>query len=336
LTSGSTDLPKAAVASEVQMINDGRHIVEAMGITPTDVNLAWIPFSHSFALGNLIMPLIWQGTSLALRRRFTPSQLVSDLMASAATVFPGVPFMFDYIRRNESIPGLPRTLRLLISAGAPIDIHTVEWFHRHLDRKIHSFYGSSETGGITYDDSEDVTDPLHVGHAMPETTVTIKSPDRERADGRIFVQGTAVSSGYAGTGSVDAAAAFQEGGFLTGDLGHFDRECRLVLTGRASPLVNVAGRKVDPVEIEHALLQLQGVADARVLGMTCDTRGEQVVAFVVRDDVSLTALGLRQLCAAKLSAHKIPRRFIFVEDFPVDARGKIDRQRLQTLASPQN
>ena len=80
------------------------------------------------------------------------------------------------LRVNEPIDQLPASLRLLITAGARIDAGTVSWFRRHLDRKVHSFYGSSETGGIAYDDSEDVSDPLHVGRAMPETTIAIRRP----------------------------------------------------------------------------------------------------------------------------------------------------------------
>ena len=95
----------------------------------------------------------------------------------------------------------------------------------------------------------------------------------------------------------------------------------------------MAGRKVDPAEVERRLLELPGIADARVLGMSCDTRGQQVVAFLVRTDAALTPLAIRQRCAETLSTHKIPRRFVFIDRFPVDARGKIDGRALQRLAS---
>src|SRR5262249_16446284 len=75
LTSGSTDLPKAAIASERHLINDGRHIVEAMGIGPGDVNFGCIPSSHSYGIGNIVMPLLWQGTAVALRQSFNVSPL---------------------------------------------------------------------------------------------------------------------------------------------------------------------------------------------------------------------------------------------------------------------
>src|SRR5581483_11413894 len=70
LTSGSTDLPKAAIAEELHLVNDGRHIIDAMGIRRDDVNLACIPLSHSYGLGNLVMPLLWQGTPVAMRPDF--------------------------------------------------------------------------------------------------------------------------------------------------------------------------------------------------------------------------------------------------------------------------
>jgi len=333
LTSGSTHLPKAAIAAERHLVNDGRHIVEAMGIEPNDVNFACVPLSHSYAIGNIVMPLVWQGSSIALRQSFNPAQFVRDVTDTGATVFPGVPFMFERIRSLEGIERLPVSLRLLITAGSRIDAGTVAWFRRHLNRKVHSFYGSSETGGIAYDDSEDVSDPLHVGRAMPETAIAIRQPERGQSAGRIFVEGNAVASGYAHADESDAISAFSGGGFLTGDLGYLDDTGRLVLAGRISPLVNVAGRKVDPEEVERRLLELPGIADARVLGMSCDTRGQQVVAFLLRTDAALTPLAIRQRCAETLSAHKIPRRFVFVDRFPVDARGKIDRRALQRLVS---
>jgi long-chain acyl-CoA synthetase len=333
LTSGSTDLPKAAVASERHLINDGRHVVEAMGILPTDVNFACIPLSHSYAIGNIVMPLLWQGTAVALGESFNFSSFVRDVTVSGATVLPGVPFIFQRIKLLDAIEKLPQSLRLLITAGARIDAETVSWFRRRLDRKVHSFYGTSETGGISYDDSDDVHDPVHVGRALPETTVSVRPIERGSHDGRLFVTGTAVASGYACDEHSGQATSFRDGGFLTGDLGQIGEGGLVFLTGRVSELVNVAGRKVDPSEVERKLLELPGVAEARVLGMPCDTRGQQVVAFIVRDDPGVTALAIRQCCAETLSSYKIPRRFVFVDRLPLDARGKIDRRALHALAT---
>ena len=330
LTSGSTDVPKAAVAGIEHLVHDGDHVIEAMAIGPADVNFACIPLSHSYALGNVVMPLLLQGTAVALRQSFNPSQCLGDIASTGATVLPGVPFMFDRIHAL-SVERLPPQLRLLITAGARIDPATVRWFRRSLGRKVHSFYGSSETGGIAYDDSDEVADPLHVGRQMPETLVSIREPDRA-GTGRVFVRGTAVATAYADDREEEPESGFLDGGFVTGDLGYVDAEGRLVLTGRVSTLVNVAGLKVDPAEVERVLIELPGVAAVRVLGASCDRRGQQLVAFVVSDR-PMTSLDLRRRCARTLSPHKIPRQFIFLDQFPVDARGKMDRRALEALAA---
>jgi acyl-CoA synthetase (AMP-forming)/AMP-acid ligase II len=330
LTSGSTDVPKAAIAHVQHLVNDGSHIVEAMGIGPDDVNLACIPLSHSYAIGNIVMPLLLQGTAVALRQSFNPSQFVSDVESSGATLFPGVPFMFERLRALD-VERSPGRLRLLITAGARVDPATVRWFQERHGRKVHSFYGSSETGGITYDDGEDVDDPLHVGRPVPETRVEIRDADAT-GTGRIFVAGTAVASGYAHEDSSEPDRGFTDGGFMTGDLGYRDAQGRLVLTGRVSLLVNVAGRKVDPAEVERVLVHLPEVIDAHVIGASCDQRGQQLVAFVI-SKTALTPVAMRQRCAKVLSPHKIPRRFIFLDQFPIDARGKMDHRALAALAT---
>jgi acyl-CoA synthetase (AMP-forming)/AMP-acid ligase II len=338
LTSGSTDVPKAAVAGFQHLVADGRHIIEAMAIEPSDVNFSCVPLSHAYALGNVVMPLLLQGTAAVLRQSFNPAQLIADVQATGATIFPGVPFMFDRFR-SMKIERVPECLRLLITAGARIDPATVAWFTASADRKIHSLFGSSETGSITYDDSDDVPDPLHVGRPMPETTVRILGAGAD-GRGRIFVSGSAVASSYAT--APDAASleapddslpvGFRDGGFLTGDVGYFDAGGELILTGRVSSSVNVAGRKVNPAEIEQVLRELPGVADVLVMGASCERRGQRLVAFVVSDQ-ALNPVDLRQRCARMLSPHKIPREFIFLDEIPLDARGKLDRRALEALAA---
>ena len=332
LTSGSTDLPKATLAGERAVIADARSITSGMTIRPNDINLAVIPLSHAYAIGNIVVPLILQGTRAALRPTFNPAQFADDARVSGATVFAGVPFMFDRLRGSIDETPLPSSLRLLITPGARIDPETVRWFHAR-GRKLHSFYGASETGGITYDETDALPELLHVGRPLPGVTIDMVPESAVSEGGRVFVKSGGMANGYATTSASDEAAAFQNGGFLTGDVGHLNGDGQLVLTGRVSPLVNVAGRKVDPAEIERVLTNLPDVADARVVGIDCATRGQELVAFVRPPSPSLTPLSLRRSCARTLSPYKIPRRFIFLEQWPVDARGKVDKRALQALAT---
>jgi acyl-CoA synthetase (AMP-forming)/AMP-acid ligase II len=333
LTSGSTGVPKAVLASPDNMAHDVDQIVTAMGIRHDDVQLGTIPLSHAYGLGNLVLPALWQGTRVALREGFVPQRLREDVRACGIRVWPAVPFMFEHLLAQPG-PLLPSSLGLLISAGAPLGGRVLAQFHARFDRKIHSFYGTSETGGIAFDGSDAVDGARGVGHPLPNARVTLRPVVglEESAGGRVHVAGPAVSRGYtAGTDAGD----FCDGGFLTGDLARLAEDGRLTLTGRLSAFVNVAGRKVHPEEVALHLREMPGVRDARVIGVPSDSRGEQLAAIVVAEAAPPTLLQVRQFCSARLPAHKIPRALVIAAAIPLDARGKTDHRQLEALVRNQ-
>jgi long-chain acyl-CoA synthetase len=333
LTSGSTGLPKATATSVENIWQDIHAIAESMDIRADDVQLAVLPLSHAYGFGNLIGPLVCQGTPLVLRDTFVPAQLADDIATYRIRIMPGVPFMFDHMLEARPADGLPPSLEIAITAGAPITFATVQRFFERFGIKIHSFYGTSETGGIAYDDSREVVEPVTVGRPMPGVTIELKPEDTAPPDGgRVHVSGKAVAGGYAGDPAA-SAEGFVDGGFLTGDVGFFDKRGNLNLVGRVSTFVNVAGHKVQPAEVEQTLRQFPGVRDVRVIGAADARRGEMLVACVVADAVSVRIAALREFCAARLSPHKIPREFVFVDALPVDLRGKSDRRAIETLVA---
>jgi acyl-CoA synthetase (AMP-forming)/AMP-acid ligase II len=347
LTSGSTGTPKATLTTEAQLIADATHIIAAMGIRPSDTQIAAIPVSHSYGLGNLMVPLLLQGTAFVLRESFVPHRLPADARRYGARVFPGVPFMFEFFLTNPLPDAWPSSLRLLISAGAPLAPATTRAFHERYGVKIHSFYGASETGGIAYDDTDDPDAGDAVGRAMPGVTITlvpdgagpsedcglrsqdcaVRSDDCGPRTGRIHVRSAAVSSSYS-DGDRDG---FVDGGFLTGDCGALDACQRLTLLGRVSSFVNVAGRKVQPDEVEQVLRAMPGVRDVRIVAAPDTRRGQQIVACVVASDIGVTPLAVRRFCAARLAPYKIPRSVVFLDAIPLTARGKTDRAALDDL-----
>ena len=338
LTSGSTGASKATRTTEAQMIADALHIVDAMDIRPGDTQIAAIPMSHSYGLGNLLLPLLLQGTACVLRDGFVPQLVPADAERFGARIFPAVPFMFEYFLEHPPAGGWPRALGRLISAGAPLSPATVRAFHDRFGVKIHSFYGASETGGIAFDAGDEVDDSGSVGTPLPGVTVTLRDPStiqpsaishQPLTGGRVHVSSAAVSSGYADA----ASGAFVDGGFLTGDYGEWDSRGRLLLRGRVSSFVNVAGRKVQPDEIEAVLRTMPGVADVRVVAAPDPRRGQQIVACIVvgAQASSVTTLLIRRYCAERLASYKVPRAILFVERIPLTARGKTDRAALDAL-----
>jgi len=251
-----------------------------------------------------------------------PQLVPADARRFGARIFPAVPFMFEYFLDHPPAGGWPPALRQLISAGAPLGAATVRAFHDRFGLKIHSFYGASETGGIAFDADDEVDDSGTVGSPLPGVTVTVR-------DSRIHVCSAAVSSGYVD----DDGDAFVDGGFLTGDYGEWDSRGRLLLRGRASSFVNVAGRKVQPDEVEAVLRGMPGIADVRVVAAPDARRGQQIVACIVVDAraSSITTLVIRRYCAERLASYKVPRAIVFVERIPLTARGKTDRAALDAL-----
>jgi acyl-CoA synthetase (AMP-forming)/AMP-acid ligase II len=326
LTSGSTGLPKATCTSESQLVVDSQQILAGMKIAPADTQIAAIPLSHAYGISVILVPLIFQGSAMVLRESFVPHQLHMDVGAFGATTFPGVPFMFEYFLANPPAEGWPRGLHRLISAGARLPATTVRRFFDQFGVKIHSFYGASESGGISYDDSPTVDDAETVGRPLPGVTVAFRHDESAPSgSGRVHVKSRAVSTGYLD----ESGGAFCDGGFLTGDCGLFDDRGRLRLTGRVSTFINVAGKKVQPAEVEDVLRQMPGVRDVRVVAAVDPQRGEQVVACLAVDQTSdLTTLAVRRFCSARLAPHKIPRAVVFLDAIPLTARGKTDRRAL--------
>ena len=328
LTSGSTGEPRATCTEERHLIADVRHIVDAMAIGPHDRQLGVIPLSHSYGFSNLVMPLLWQGSPMLLRAQFVPTQVAGDIVAGALATFAGVPFMFEHLARHQALPPLP-SLRLVISAGARLPFETVQAFHAATGRKVRSFYGSSETGGICFDDGDALDARVPVGRPMGATQVDLV-PDDDAPDdaGRVQVSGPNVIDRYAGP----AEGQPFDGVYLTGDYARRDDGGVYTLAGRVATVVNVAGRKVQPQEVEAALRALPGVRDAVAIGVDDPLRG-QALGVVVASEAAWNARTIREALAPSLAPYKLPRVVVVTRALPLTDRGKVDRVAVARLLS---
>ncbi len=315
LTSGSTGDPRAVRFTEAQLMADADHVCESMGIRGGDVNYGVISFAHSYGFSNLVTPLLCRGIPLVAAEDSIPQAIVRGLAASGATVFPGVPAHF---RTLAQLTPVPERLRLCISAGARLAADTARSFAERWGRKVHSFYGASECGGICYDAGEEREVPEgYVG--APLKGVTLEPVADE--SGRIRVRSRAVGLGYWPEDAEELAG----GVFHPADLLEKRAE-GYVITGRESDLINVAGRKVNPAEVEAVLRRCPGVHDVVVLGLPAPLRGEEVAACVTGSASEET---LRRFCGDHLASWQSPRRWIFLEEIPVNARGKVSRADLR-------
>ena len=306
VTSGSTGTPRALAFTDGQMAADGRQVCATMGITGKDVNLGCIPLGHSYGLGNLVVPLLLQGTAVVSGVPVLPQALAAGIAQWRPTIFPAVPALLRVLAAAEVAAGQLRSLRTVISAGAPLALETAQAFHAKFGLKIHNFYGSSETGGITYDRTGDAA-------------LTGRSVGRP-------LQGVRLKLSAGGRFWVSSAAVTGAGRFRPADRGELNSRGELVLLGRAGRMVKIAGRRLDPAEVERALRQLPGVHDAFV-----ELNRERADTLAAAVATRLTAAEVRARLQDRIAGWKMPKKLLLLPEFPLTARGKTDVRRLRVL-----
>ncbi len=306
LTSGSTGTPRALVFTHAQMIADGRQICTSMDIRADDLNLGIIPFGHSYGLGNLIIPLLVQGTAIITAASPLPNALAADCARWQPTVFPAVPTLLRALTLVEAAPTALASLRLILSAGAPLTPEIATAFTRHFGQRIHSFYGSSETGGISFDRTGDATlAGRSVGTPLEGVKLIFKGNRRF---------------------SVESAAVLGQGRHSPPDRAELNPHGELVLLGRTGRTAKIGGRRIDLGEVEQLLLATPGVREAHAIPHP--SRPDALAAAVATD---LDAPALRQSLRARTALWKIPERLLVLPELPRTARGKIDRRQIEQL-----
>lgn len=320
LTSGTTAAPRAIRFRSGQLLADCDQICDTKGISDADLNFGVIPVSHSYGFSNLLTPLIARGVPMVLSSDRTPRAVLDDLARTNATVFPGMPVFYQAFCEMEKIPALPK-LRLCISAGAPLPLAVAKKFREKFGLSIHSFYGASECGGICYD--REATLELEGFVGAPMNGVDLEIIDAKSGSSQVRVRSAAAGDGYFPDGDEEKLG---NGVFVPDDLLAREGE-GFKIVGRVSDVINVAGKKVNPAEIEQVLLEFPGVRQAVAFGRESALRNEEVAACVVAG-AGVDEKQLVELCGKQLSAWQVPKRIFIVDSIPPNERGKISRREL--------
>ena len=313
-TSGSTGAPRRVLFTAGQLEADADQIVTTMGLRSDCPNIGVISLAHSYGFSNLVLPLLLHGIPLVLIENPLPELVRAALAGIDQATVPAVPAMW----RSWHTAGLVTSkVKLAISAGAPLPTELERAVHDSTGVKIHNFLGASECGGIAYDRSDDPREPGtdFVGSAMDGVTLGISD------EGTLQVCSRAVGATY----WPKPDPTLGEGRFLTTDLVRLDGD-RVHLVGRAGDVINLAGRKVHPSELEHALLALPGVCCCVVFGIPSKRRGrvDEIVAGVKLTE-STSLADVRSAIAGNLPAWKTPKYWVEFPDLEPDTRGKISR-----------
>jgi acyl-CoA synthetase (AMP-forming)/AMP-acid ligase II len=312
LTSGSTTSPRGACFTEEALLEGIGHIVEGMSLTPADRVLVSIPLSHGYGFDNGVLSLAAAGTPLVLQPDVLPGALLKTIREHDVTFFPAVPAL---VRALGMVAWpAPHPLRRVICASAPLSRESADAFARASGVVVQQFFGSTETGGISFESKPAEPDAEgSVGHPLPGVRIDLSCSELVRVHSK--------ANRFAILPEQPVPEYVE-----TGDRGEWTPGGRLRLTGRAQLTANVGGHKVDLGALDAFLRGIPGVDEAAALPVTDAAKGERVVAHV--ESSTVTAERLMQLCREQLSPREIPAEITVTRRLPRNARGKIDRAAL--------
>lgn len=321
-TSGSTGRPRGVAFSSDAMLADEEALAETMGIVERDRIVAAVPLSHSYGFASAALPTLVRGTALVLPDQSGPLSPVAAAREASATVFPTAPAYLGALLRMSRPPSWPDSLRLVISAGAPLPPETAARFRERTGRRVHVFYGASECGGICYDREGGAGERGTVGTPVAGVRVTLEPQGPDPESGLVVVTSAAAGEGYLPEPDGERLGG---GRFRANDVGAF-RNGELQLLRRADSVINVKGKKVDPAEIEATISALHGVEEVVAVGIPDPRTGASTVRVVIACRPGrLTREEVLRYCRSELAEHKVPRSIRLVPEIPRTARGKIDR-----------
>ena len=335
-SSGSTGRPKRVPRTHGQLWAEADSYKVAMEITPDDRLFCAIPLFHTYGMGNCLTTLVRTGSTLVIMDEPNPFILHREralrlLERERATIFPGVPFNFRLLGDLDAAADLS-ALRLSYSAGTALPRSAFEAFLDRYGVAVRQLYGSTETGVMTMNvDPDPVATAASVGTPAQGLRAKVVDDDGSTLppgeQGEIAVSGPAIARGYADD-EEQSRAAFHDGHYFTGDLGHIDSEGRVFITGRKKLFIEVAGHKVDPVEVEDVLAGHPKVREAVVVGVQGRAEGDEIVKAAIVPVDGCEQRELIAFCRERLANFKVPQIVEFREEIPKSPLGKILRKYL--------
>jgi long-chain acyl-CoA synthetase len=329
-TSGTSGLPKGVVLTYGNLQSDVDASIEHAVLLKKYRFLGVIPLFHAFGMTAMMLAPIQLGTMVVYIARFSPAAALNAIRQHKVSIMFGVPSMYNAMLHLKGATAADFAgFFALISGGEPLPEKVRKEFESRFGVTIYEGYGLTESSPVVALNVPRKFRPGSVGTPLPGMQMRIVDEQGNvlpaGREGEIWFRGPMVMKQYFNLPTETAAAITPDGFFKTGDLGHFDADGFLHLTGRKKDLIIVAGEKVVPREVEETLQRHPDVAEVAVVGKKDASRGEMVVAFVIPNEgCSPTPESLREFCRQQpLAAFKAPREVYIVNDFPRSATGKV-------------
>ncbi|MBQ6019168.1 MAG: AMP-binding protein [Clostridia bacterium] len=342
-TSGTTGFPKGVMLTHYNIVNNGKCIGDRMDLSTADRMMIQVPMFHCFGMVLAMTATMTHGGTILPLPYFSPKPSLACIHNEHITAFHGVPTMFIAMLSH---PDFEKTdfsyIRTGIMAGSPCPIAIM----RDVVDKMHMseiviVYGQTEASpGCTMSST---TDPLEVrvatvGSAMPEIECKIVDPETgedcpDEVIGEFVARGYNIMKGYYKMPKATSAAIDADGWLHTGDLACRTPEGNYRITGRLKDMIIRGGENIYPKEIEEFIYTHPKVSDVQVIGVPDKAMGEEIMACIIlKEGETMTDDEMRKYVRDHMAKHKVPKYIDFVDGFPMNDAGKIQKFRMREEA----
>ena len=337
-TSGTTGQPKGVMLTHAGLLQFGKVSAQSRQLLPADRSYAYLPMTHIFGLGTVLMASLHAGAGLLMRSQFDPADVFEALAHQGLTQLQGPPAMFSRLlawldSQGIAHPAAP-ALRYVYTGAAPLDLSVKKAIEARFGQPLHHGYGLSEyAGALTLCRRGEWRGDTSAGYLVEGAELRIVGPQGQDLPagetGEIWMRGLGLMPGYFRDTEITAQVMQPGGWYASGDLGRQDADGALQVVGRLKEMIIRSGFNVYPGEVEAVLLAWPGVQKAAVAGCKTADGNEDILAFIeATPGAQLDLAALKAHAHEHLSPYKRPTALTLVTQMPMTLSGKVLKREL--------
>lgn len=329
-SSGTTGVPKCMMYAQENVIAAATNWKNTINLNEKDRILCVANYTHGLAFNTSMLSPLSVGAEIHMLDSLMPRQIAKYIEKEKITKFVAFPVLYQMMAEERLKDKSDLTsLRICVSSGTVLHAEIKQKYKENIGIYISDLYGVAETGLCILNTTDKIDT---VGKALSGVEIAIMDDEGNKLpvgeQGQIAIKSGSMARGYYNFPGLFEERVTQDGFYLSGDIAVMDQEGFVYVKGRKQDFIDVAGKKVDPKEIEEVLLKCEGIDDAAVFGKkSSKTRLEVLCAAIVTKE-GLSKERIIEFIQPKLAAYKIPQRIIFMKELPRNSSGKVLRREL--------
>ena len=332
-TSGTTGKPKGAMLTHQNLVSNAHQLINLWNIDTSDTLIHSLPIYHTHGLFVAINTSMMSGATIRFIKNFNIDLVIEAFKYS--TLMMGVPTFYTRLIKDKRLDkSLTKNMKLFISGSAPLLTETHQDFYNITGHQILERYGMTETNMNTSNPFDGERKGGSVGKPLKDISIRINKTNGDKDTefnkiGMIEIKGPNVFKGYLNNPEKTQESFTKDGYFITGDIGYFDKDGYLFISGRNKDLIISGGFNVYPKEIEDVINQHKSVIESAVFGIKDNDLGEVPIAAVVMINDKTEIKDLSVYVENNLVKYKIPKNYVVLNELPKNIMGKVQKNILK-------